>query len=134
MLLMMTITVMIILFYDNINVSIKPCTFFLAPKIPPGDVKAFNTSSTSIKLLWKQIPAENVGGILRGYKIFWKEISYNGSIILQNETRLDNVSITSLSFSGLTKYQEYRFSILAFTKFDGVVSLSVATLTDEDSE
>lgn len=108
--------------------------FLLAPKIPPGDVKAFNTSSTSIKLLWKQIPAENVGGILRGYKIFWKEISYNGSIILQNETRLDNVSITSLSFSGLTKYQEYRFSILAFTKFDGVVSLSVATLTDEDSE
>jgi hypothetical protein len=75
-----------------------------------------------------------VGGILRGYKIFWEEIDYLGNVILQNETRLDNASHDFLDFTALTKFQEYRFSILAFTKFDGVLSPVVSTLTDEDSK
>lgn len=102
--------------------------------MPPGEVKVFNTSSTSITMTWQPIPPENVGGILRGYKILWEEINYQGVVILQNQTRLDNVSYTSLSFYGLTKYQEYRFRIQAFTKFLGVISSPVSTLTDEDSE
>lgn len=95
---------------------------------------AFNTSSTSIRLTWRPIPPEDVGGILRGYKIFWEEINYLGAVILQNQTQLNNASYEFLDFHGLTKFQEYRFSILAFTKFDGVVSPVVSTMTDEDSK
>ncbi|XP_028396320.1 uncharacterized protein LOC114520285 [Dendronephthya gigantea] len=103
-----------------------------APKVAPSNVKAFNTSSTSIRLTWRAIPPEQVGGILRGYKIFWDEVDYLGNVILQNETRLDSPSYESLDFTGLTKFQEYRFSILAFTKFDGVLSAVVSTMTDQD--
>lgn len=75
-----------------------------------------------------------MGGILRGYKIFWEEVNYLGDVILVNETRLDNASYEFLDFTGLTKFQEYRFSILAFTKFDGVVSPVISTMSDEDSK
>ena len=107
---------------------------FVGPKYAPSNVKAFNTSSTSIRLKWTPIPPANVGGIIRGYKIFWEEVNYLGTVILQNETRLDNSSYKFLDFTGLTKFQEYRFSILAFTKFDGVISPVVSTMSDEDSK
>ena len=108
--------------------------FCLAPKVPPSNVQAFNTSSTSIRLTWRPIHPHLVGGILRGYKIFWEEVNYLGDVILVNETRLDNASYEFLDFTGLTKFQEYRFSILAFTKFDGVVSPVISTMSDEDSK
>ena len=55
-------------------------------------------------------------------------------MILRNETRLDSASYEFLDVTGLTKFQEYRFSILAFTKFDGVLSPNVSTMTDQDSK
>ena len=108
--------------------------FCLAPKIAPSHVRAFNTSSTSIQLTWRPIPPDQVGGIIRGYKIFWKEVNYLGDVILENETRLDNASYEFLDFTGLTKFQEYRFTILAFTKFNGVISPVISTMSDEDSK
>lgn len=103
---------------------------FSVPSKPPVNLAARNTSSTSIRVTWRQVPSGFLHGILRGYRVFYKKTDDN------NTTYID-ASIGStereLDITGLEKFTRYSVKVLAFTrKGNGPVSHNISVLTDED--
>ncbi|XP_048584451.1 uncharacterized protein LOC5515158 isoform X2 [Nematostella vectensis] len=108
---------------DNITVS----TDEDVPSLPPSNIRAHNTSSTSLQIEWDQVPLGHVHGILRGYRIFYRETT--GSDVYLNFT----TDTRKLEIKGLRRWWWYDVRVLAFTnKGDGAVSENVTVRTDED--
>ncbi|XP_015753438.1 PREDICTED: phosphatidylinositol phosphatase PTPRQ-like [Acropora digitifera] len=100
------------------------------PSKPPVNLAACNTSSTSIRVTWREVPFGFLHGILRGYRVFYKKTDDN------NTTYID-ASIGStereLDITGLEKFTRYSVKALAFTrKGNGPVTHNISVLTDED--
>ena len=92
---------------------------------------AANTS-TSITASW-QLPPENARhGIITGFRLFYRKKDYAGpplSLIINGEGN-HNKDVT-----GLAKYTEYEFQVLAFTSGgDGPKSAVVVNRTKEDGK
>ena len=89
------------------------------------------SSSTSITVLWP--PPENARhGVIKGFKLFYKRRSFLGSA-----TAITIKSGASLrrDFTGLDKYTEYEFQVLAFTSVgDGPKSPVKVERTNEDGK
>ena len=98
---------------------------------PPVDVTAYNTSSTSIRVTWKEIPPENENGVILGYHIFYKALPN------ENERKItvnDNTTL-SANISGLEEYVEYNISVAAFISGEiGRRSDPVLVFTAEDGK
>ncbi|XP_074627543.1 uncharacterized protein LOC141885641 [Acropora palmata] len=62
-----------------------------APSVPPTNVTAFNTSSTSIRVAWQPVSTVGLPGILRGYRVYFieKETYFTRS--------LKNVTVNSIT-------------------------------------
>ncbi|XP_058795689.1 cell adhesion molecule Dscam2 isoform X3 [Phymastichus coffea] len=102
------------------------------PSAPPTRVICESLSSQSVKVHWKAPPAHQHGGIIQGYKVFYRpvptdnmEISTAGEIkkTTSNETYLHT----------LYKYTNYSIRVLAYTGAgDGVLSNPIYCATEED--
>lgn len=105
---------------------------FTVPRSPPTDVTGTNSSSTSLRVNWGEVPFPDRLGIILGYRVLlWRT---NQSVDV-----LENVTVPApsrnISFSRLEKYTNYTIQVLAFTaKGDGKISESIVVITDEDGK
>ena len=98
------------------------------PELPPQNLRAHNTSSTSVKVLWKPVPEGFVHGILLGYRVFYKERGAAKFI-----ARVANQKSLLMELKGLRKFTFYTIKILAFTRIgDGASSAEISVQTDQD--
>lgn len=103
---------------------------FAVPSQPPQSVQAFNTSSTSVRVLWHRVPKGLVHGILRGYRIFYGKTEEFGvpmrQVVVPAHTRY-------VHLAGLEKFTNYSIQVAAFTRIGvGAKSPELVVSTDED--
>lgn len=103
---------------------------FAVPSHPPQSVQAFNTSSTSVKVLWHSVPRGLVHGILRGYRIFYSKTKEFGvpmrQAVVPAHTR-------HVHLVGLEKFTKYSIQVAALTRIGvGAKSPELVVSTDED--
>ena len=117
---------------------------------------AINTSSTSFKVAWSQVPLEGRNGIVRGFRIEYSEgnilernisvttVTYNESLVRPNATVNSTHSARrrralveerfSKEFSGLKMFTNYTYRVQAITVSRGEYSAPRVVTTDEDGE
>ena len=89
-------------------------------------------SSTSITSSWQLPPADSRHGIITGFKLFYKK---KGSPGLPTTLNISNGTIITKDVTGLEKYTEYEFQVLAFTSVgDGPKSSVKVEKTKEDGK
>jgi len=106
--------------------------FILAPDCPPEVILVQALSSNSVRVAW--LPLRNsvqcrLNGVLRGYKVAYRLNRY-GSKMKYQDIRAGGSTTTVVS--GLNKYTEYSFRVLAYTVKDGPWGRQLVTKTKED--
>lgn len=98
------------------------------PSLPPTDIRAYNTSSTSLTVTWNPVPQAYTHGIVLGYLVFYKrQQDVDGNFI--NASSL----VLFADLEGLDKFTVYVVKVLAFTiKGNGVISNETSVRTHED--
>ena len=117
----------------NFEILIDLSHFPIAvPLQPPTSFSLTAKSSTSITASWQLPPPDARNGIITGFKLFFKEKSSSGS---SAEIRINNGSTQTKDVTGLSKYTEYEFQVLAFTSIgDGPLTSIVVKRTKEDGK
>ena len=88
------------------------------------------SSSTSVTASWQLPSVESRHGVLIGFKLSYKEKVSPATQVILNIT---NGTVETKEISGLKKYTEYEFQVLAFTSAgDGPKSSVVVVRTNED--
>ena len=101
------------------------------PHGAPRNVRKNNTTSTSIIVLWDEVPADQQNGIITGYTITYQS---------QTENHTDSVEVgrndRQKNITGLKEYVNYNITVFASTvKGDGPHSSPVLVVrTDQDSK
>ncbi|XP_074612311.1 uncharacterized protein LOC141866672 isoform X2 [Acropora palmata] len=99
------------------------------PSQAPGNLTVTSQTSTSILASWQR-PSTSDSAVITGYKIFYKRKGSLGSVYT---LLIDDATKLSINVTGLLKYTEYEFQILAFTSTgDGSNSSSLTERTKED--
>ena len=100
----------------------------VVPSLPPKDIRAYNTSSTSLTVTWNPVSQGYTHGIVLGYLVFYKrQQDVDGNFI--NASSL----LLSADLEGLDKFTVYVVKVLAFTiKGNGVISNETSVRTHED--
>ena len=102
-----------------------------APSQAPDSFTVAAASSTSITANWQLPPADSRNGIIRGFKLFYKKKNPAGSPTTTEI--ITNVATLTKTVSGLAKYTEYEFQVLAYTSVgDGLKSSVKSNRTMED--
>lgn len=104
----------------------------LVPSRPPQNLWTNNISSTALNITWNPVPTGFVHGILRGYRVLYKETNKPSAPFTKITVppRVRNIEIKDLK-----KFTNYSIMVLAFTiKGDGAQSPTIKVSTDEDSE
>ena len=100
------------------------------PAGPPQNVQGQNSSSTSILVIWEEVPAEQQNGIITGYTITYKSQTEN-----DNGNVEVNGSVRQIELTNLKEYVNYNITVLASTvKGDGPASDPIVVRTDQDSK
>ncbi|KAL9950681.1 hypothetical protein ACROYT_G043216 [Oculina patagonica] len=102
------------------------------PSKAPDSFSVTASTSTSISVSWQLPPVGFRNGVIRGFKLFYKK---KGSSALQNTITINSTcgAILSKDVTGLEKYTEYEFQVLAFTSVgDGPKSFIKVERTNED--
>ena len=130
---------------------------YTAPTMPPTTIAAVNTSSTSIRVEWSEILPRYRHGIVRQYRIFYREENAflnntKNFTVTSNETRIYQPNSTSTSSSrrrravttplerfatnitGLKIFTNYSIQIRGITILEGPDSSPIVVITDEDRE
>ena len=100
------------------------------PGAPPENVTGQNSSSTSISVMWDEVPADLQNGIITGYNITYKSQTENdyGSVQV-------NGSVLQTELTNLKEYVNYNITVSASTvKGDGPASVPIVVRTDQDSK
>ena len=101
------------------------------PSQAPRSFSVTAKTSTSIEASWQLPPQESWNGIITGFKLFYKKKGSAGSPTM--EQRIDDDTVLSKEITGLAKYTEYEFQVLAFTSVgDGPNSTLKSEKTKED--
>ena len=102
------------------------------PSQPPRNFSVTVSSSTSVTASWKLPSVESRHGIVLGFKLYYKKTGSSG---LPNTLTIRNESVGTVEFTGLDKYTEYEFQVLAFTSAgDGPKSSAEVARTKEDGK
>ena len=102
------------------------------PSQAPTSFSLTAKTSTSIEASWQLPPAENRNGIITGFKLFYKK---KGSSQPSTKKTINNGSTRTKVVTGLDKYTEYDFQVLAFTAVGDGPNSSVKTeRTKEDGK
>ena len=105
-------------------------SFISEPSAAPLNVRGHNTSSTSVFVLWDDVPAADKNGIITSYNITYHSLTENHS----NSTTVDHPD-RQVSLMGLREFVNYSITVLASTvKGNGPESDPVIISTGEDSE
>ncbi|XP_022783220.1 protein sidekick-2-like isoform X2 [Stylophora pistillata] len=100
------------------------------PSGPPSNFTLTASSSTSVTAFWQLPPADSRNGIIIGFKFFYQRKSFGGPATI---TTINNGTTTVRDITGLVKYTEYEFQMLAFTSVgDGPKSSLRNERTKED--
>lgn len=106
------------------------------PSGQPQQVTLTAVTSTSIKVSWGPLPADDRNGIIKGYKVNYQSLP-NGDI------ELEFVNITSQNqdegeekiLQNLNEFTNYSISVLAFTEIgDGPPSVAKVKQTLQDGK
>lgn len=90
------------------------------------------SNSTSVTASWQLPPEIGRNGVIRGLKVMYRKIS---SAALLRILTINNGTIETKDVTGLDKYTQYEFQVLAFTSVgDGPRSSVVVERTKEDGE
>ena len=88
-------------------------------------------SSTNITANWQLPPVDSRNGIIKGFKLFYKKKDPAGSPTTTQT--INNGTTFAKTVTGLAKYTEYEFQVLAFTSVgDGPRSSVKSKRTMED--
>ena len=89
-------------------------------------------SSTAITASWQVPPADYRHGIITGYKLFYRK---RGFAAFSSTITINNGTIRTKNVTGLDKYTEYEFQMLAFTSVgDGINGSVEVERTKEDGK
>ena len=89
-------------------------------------------TSTSIHASWQLPPAGSRNGVITGFKLFYKKRGFTGAASFE---LIDDGNTFAKTVSGLLKYTEYEFQVLAFTSAGDGPKGSVKTVrTNEDGK
>ena len=100
------------------------------PSQPPTAFQLTASSSTSIKASWQLPPVFARHGNIAGLKLFYKK---KGSVGSATTLSISDGATLNKTVSGLNKYTEYEFQVLAFTSDgDGPKSSTKVKRTMED--
>ena len=86
-----------------------PC---LVPSQAPTSFSVTAKSSASIEASWQLPPTDSRNGIITGFKLFYKK---KGSSRPSRSLSINSGSTRTKVVTGLDKYTEYQFQVLAFT-------------------
>ena len=87
--------------------------FISVPSQPPTAFKLTASSSTSITASWQLPPVfARHGRTITGFKLFYRK---KGSVGSATTLTISSGSTLSRNVTGLDKYTEYEFQVLAFT-------------------
>ena len=83
------------------------------PSEAPTDLKATASTFTTIVVAWKLPPVDARNGIIKGFKLFYKQ---KGSVEDSPPFfHIKSVSILNKTVAGLREFTDYEFQVLAFT-------------------
>ena len=104
--------------------------FTSAPTGAPENVRRYNSSSTSILVMWDDVPAADQNGIILTYTITYESLT---------ENHKDKVTVNypdhQRNLTGLREYVNYSITVFASTvKGDGPASNPIFVITDQDSK
>ena len=106
------------------------CIFISVPSQPPTAFKLTATSSTRIAASWQLPPVYARHATITGFKLFYTKKVSSVSVITLT---ISGESTLSRNVTGLDKYTEYEFQVLAFTSDgDGPKSSVEVERTKED--
>ena len=106
----------------------KFSSILAGPSALLANVSGYSTSSTSIFVMWDQVPAEYQSGAMLYYIISYRALP-SGSV------QTKNVTANQTTLTGLNKYTNYSITVFAFTiKGVGNVNVPIFIVTDEDSK
>ena len=100
------------------------------PVGPPQNVQGQNSSSTSVLVMWDEVPADQQNGIITGYIITYKSQTDkdNGNVPAGPDDRQKELT-------NLKEYVNYNITVFASTvKGDGPASDPIVVRTDQDSK
>ena len=110
-------------------------TLFLEPRGTPQNLRTIDTTSTSILVGWKEVPAEDRNGIIISYTVSYQAISGDGLNTPINTTTVDAGPVLQANLTGLIKSQDYRIRVMASTsKGDGNYNDPLTDETNQDSK
>ncbi|XP_020608167.1 contactin-4-like [Orbicella faveolata] len=100
------------------------------PGAAPKNVTGQNSSSTSIVVMWDEVPADQQNGIITSYTITYKSHTENDNGSVQV-----NASVHQTELTNLKEYVNYNITVFASTvKGDGPASDPIVVRTDQDME
>ena len=101
------------------------------PSQPPTSFKLTTSSSTSIIASWQLPPVPSRHGrTITGFKLFYKKKGFGGS---ETNLTVNSGLMLNRSVTGLDKFTEYEFQVLAYTSDgDGPMSPVEVKRTKED--
>ena len=110
----------------NVPISIA------VPSQAPSSFSLTAKTSTTIEASWQLPPADSRNGIIRGFKLFYKKKGSAGS---STQIKINSQSTRTQVVTGLDKYTEYEFQVLAFTSVgDGPNGTVMSVQTKEDGK
>ena len=101
------------------------------PSKAPSNFKVTANTSTVIIASWQHPSSDSTHGIIRGFKIFFRKKGADNTETIF----VYNVSMHTIPVTGLAKFTEYEFHMLAFTSAgDGINSSVKFSRTKEDGK
>ena len=98
---------------------------FLAPIGRPDLLNGYNTSSTSLQIVWQPVPIRERHGVVIGYDVFWNKSDEASHTFTTN---------ISLDIFLLTPYEFYLVKVAGRTSVGPGPNATIVVQTDEDSK
>ena len=104
----------------------------LVPSKAPRGFTVTAITSTSILASWQLPPVDSRHGNITGFKLYFKRKGCGESTTI---LFIDSASVLSKTVTGLDKFTEYKFQVLAFTSVgNGSKSSVIVVRTKEDGK
>ncbi|KAK3728134.1 hypothetical protein QZH41_019448, partial [Actinostola sp. cb2023] len=127
---MYTIRILAFTVEDGVIFQTNATTAEDVPNVPPPNITAHNTSSTTIAVAWQPIPEAFFHGIFRGYQVFYQRSDQPS--LTPMVVKVDHVTLKAV-IGNLSEYTTYDISVAGFTTpGTGNVSEILKVSTEED--
>lgn len=97
------------------------------PSSGPTGVTCVSFSSQSLTISWNSLPEDNINGVLKGYRVYYK--ATNNKDLMKNEVTAQQ---NKLTLYGLQKNTNYSVAVNAFNQIGNSESTSTHCKTQED--